>query len=266
MFKTVQLPRLFGIDLFIHWTVWPLLLYLVVAATLTGNLAAVTTMVSLLLIFFVAIVTHELGHALVAQSMGVRAKDIVILPIGGIARLENVQLTPRKELWIVSAGPLVNIILGLATWGIGLLIGESVHLFQSLSESSVVMQFAQVNLLLGISNLLPALPLDGGRMLRAMFAMRYSHLTATQIVARMTRWVGIAMIVVGFALSLWLILFGVFLFAASLQEVWAARLRSIRETQNSGTDWQRTSAFDNDESDEASSSTNTIDAVDVKRI
>jgi stage IV sporulation protein FB len=135
-------------------------------------------------VLFLAVVLHEISHAFVATRLGVTVRDIVLHPLGGMTRLEWSARDPRKEALISSAGPALNLLLALATW-------SALRLFDvgpGRLLSWVLQPLLFVNLALGALNLVPAFPMDGGRILRALLATRRGHLPATRIAVRVGRW------------------------------------------------------------------------------
>jgi Zn-dependent protease len=179
-----KIARLWGIDVYVHYTFLALLAYAGLEDGFReGNFAAGVGGMIYLISLFVCVLLHEYGHALAARRYGILTSDITLLPIGGIARLARLPDDPKQELVIAMAGPLVNVAIagalaaGLALSGNELLPGES----------RGVIDFAQrllvVNLSLLVFNLLPAFPMDGGRVLRALLALVLGPVTATRIAA-----------------------------------------------------------------------------------
>ncbi len=178
-----------GIDIKIHATfalavAWGALMW--GSGTLYGALYGAL----LTLLLFAVVLLHELGHAVVAQHFGIEVHDIVLLPIGGVARLSRMPEKPEQELWVALAGPAVNLFLGLLI--VPLLVGGAawqvlqgnVPAWPAISSPGVFNLAAFlviVNASLLLFNMLPAFPMDGGRVLRALLAMRWPHRRATQV-------------------------------------------------------------------------------------
>ena len=151
---------------------------------------------------FGSVLLHELGHALMARRFGIETRSITLYPFGGIAALTREPVTPRSELWIALAGPAVNFVLAAAALPLALLGTPGAALF------------AGMNLTLGVFNLLPAFPMDGGRVLRAAMAARMERLQATDLALSISRWFAWGFIAVGLFTSPSLLLVGGFLLFA----------------------------------------------------
>jgi Zn-dependent protease len=169
----LHLGHWFGIDVIVHWTFLLLIGLLVVGQLLTGAAwAAVAGSTTLLVAVFLCVLLHEFGHALTARVFGIRTHDITLLPIGGLARLERIPETPWQEFWIALAGPAVNLAIVAVLLPVAAALGGLQNLLPSnLPAASFLMQLISINVALVAFNLLPAFPMDGGCVLRALLAM-----------------------------------------------------------------------------------------------
>jgi Zn-dependent protease len=187
-----RIGRLAGISLYVHATFVLLLAWVAVREWSYGAVAVASSLVYIVALFGI-VVLHELGHALTARRYGIVTRDIILLPIGGVARLERMPRDPRQELLVALAGPAVNvaiaIVLYVALRLTGALPAEDLYTVDILSSTrAFAYQFVIVNIMLAVFNLLPAFPMDGGRVLRALLAMRMSsYARATTIAARVGR-------------------------------------------------------------------------------
>jgi Zn-dependent protease len=240
---SIPVGRLFGIEIRVHLTFLFLLLF-VWSTVATQDAAAVLRAFGLVGIIFGSVVLHELGHALVARGSGVPAKGIILLPIGGITILNEAHAMPdpidawKRDIRIAIAGPLVN----LAIAGIAALILPSVVPGLSLTAkpllhwSALLRSLVWANVYLGLFNLLPAYPMDGGRVLRALFTRRMDLVHATQRAVRIGNVFSILMIMLGMLISTraetrwdgyWLMMIGFFLFTGAQLEERSAMFQSV---------------------------------------
>ena len=187
-----RIGRLAGIDLYVHAT-FVLLLAWIAFQEYARGAAAVAGALVYIIVLFAIVVLHELGHALTARRYGIVTRDIILLPIGGVARLERMPRDPRQELLVALAGPAVNIALAIVLYAVVRLTGApasgDLYAIDILgSGHAFLYQLVFVNVVLAVFNLLPAFPMDGGRVLRALLAMRMSsYAKATEIAARIGR-------------------------------------------------------------------------------
>lgn len=193
----------FGIGVYIHLT-FGLLLGWVALSSLaaTGSVAATLLSVVFVVALFGFVVLHEYGHALTARHFGIRTRDITLYPIGGVAALERMPDSPRQQALIAIAGPAVNFVLAGTLATIGWLFGldplESWGTSQAAGPLSELLSLlVTANLVLGSFNLLPALPMDGGRLFKALLSIRMDAQRATAIAARVARVVAVAMALYG---------------------------------------------------------------------
>jgi Zn-dependent protease len=173
----------------IHRSFLQLFVVLALFAALQGNggqgLARFGAIFGLL---FVTVILHELSHALVARALGVRVLDIVVHPLGGMTRLAWTAKDPRREALISCAGPATNLLIALVIWAFAWPVPDEPGRWMTW----LVIPFFTTNLALGALNLVPAFPMDGGRILRALLSTRLGHLRATRLAARIGRWIAAA--------------------------------------------------------------------------
>ncbi|QDU20813.1 site-2 protease family protein [Urbifossiella limnaea] len=184
MFGSLRLGKFFGIDTYVHGTFWLLPLFVLVGGVAGGNVSGAAGEVLFLFSLFGCVALHEVGHALAARYYGVRTRDITLYPMGGVASLERMPEKPGQEVVIALAGPAVNLAIAAGIF-VGLL-GGGVALPGSFDPSALdavdgfVVRLMQANLFLLLFNLIPAFPMDGGRVLRAVLATGMSRLDATK--------------------------------------------------------------------------------------
>ena len=176
---SINLFRVFGIQLAVHASFLLLLAYYGYVGWVEGGVPGLLWCVSLIVLFFVCVILHELGHSLTARRFGVRVPRILLLPIGGMAEFDHIPRKPSQELLITAAGPAVNFVLAAilfaASWR-GLLPDKEIPPY---SFASILDELWLWNLVMGVFNLLPVFPMDGGRILRALLAFRLPYLRAT---------------------------------------------------------------------------------------
>jgi Zn-dependent protease len=181
MFPSWRLGRPFGINLFVHWTFWLLPLWVFFTAHPENDVLPLALQLGVIFALFGCVVLHELGHSLTARSFGIATERIVLTPIGGMAQFSHPIRGPWPEFCIALAGPLVN--FGLAA-GIGCFYYVVAALWSGWAASALgvfVFTLLVLNLVMGVFNLLPAFPMDGGRVLRSLLAGPLGHLQATRV-------------------------------------------------------------------------------------
>lgn len=231
---SIKIGRYAGIDVYLHVTFLLFLGFIGAAQMLSGAaLGSVVEAVLFFLAVFGCVLLHEFGHALTAGQFGIRTRDITLLPIGGVARLERMPDRPLQELWVAIAGPAVNvgIVFLLVAWLV--ITGNTVGgLDWDLTEGSFATRLLTVNLVLVIFNLIPAFPMDGGRVLRALLALRLDYAKATQIAATLGQ--GFALVFAFFGLmgllggggNPLLLFIALFVWIGASQEAGMAQFRS----------------------------------------
>lgn len=224
-----RLGRLFGIDINVHATFPILIVWVAVGAyQRTGTLAGSLADVSFILAVFGTVVLHELGHALTARRFGVGTKDITLLPIGGVARLERIPERPGQELAIALAGPAVNLVLAGVLFVL-LAAGGQPIIFEDASliaGGPILERLFWVNLFLAAFNMLPAFPMDGGRVLRALLALRGDYVRATRMAARLGQAVAFLLGLLGLFSNPFLVLVALFVWTGAAAEAGAVETRA----------------------------------------
>jgi Zn-dependent protease len=229
-----RIARVAGIEIRIHATFLLLLAFIGyvygVQAGVTGALSAVL----IWLLVFLCVVLHEFGHAYAAKMYGIRTADITLLPIGGVARMERMPEKPLQELVVALAGPAVNVVIALALIIVLSISGEAVSgevnpaAWFSPTAPSVLGLLLEVNMMMLVFNLIPAFPLDGGRVLRALLATRMSYTQATQLAATIGQGLALALgIFAVFKGAILLILIAIFIYVGAENEAAIVQLRSV---------------------------------------
>ncbi|MEM3704301.1 MAG: site-2 protease family protein [Candidatus Bathyarchaeia archaeon] len=176
----------------------------------------------LILFLFVFVVIHELAHSVVARHYKIKVRKIVLYPIGGVSEIEEIPEKPSIEWRMAIAGPLTSFAIGailLALNQIILIETQPTPLAPALSTAgSLMLDLAMLNFFLGAFNLIPAFPMDGGRVFRALLAERMKFSDATKYAAFMGKLFGILMMVVGIFYNLWLIIIGMFIYIGASEE------------------------------------------------
>lgn len=222
MKSTIKFSTVSGIDLFVHWT------FLVMLAGIFGfyvyqgmTVIAALAGVGLVLSVFGCVVLHELGHAFMARRFGIPTLDITMYPIGGVARLARMPREPMQEFLIAIAGPAVNLALAGVFFLLGGIFGSPLSLTHSIQpQANLLSMLMWINLGLVIFNLLPAFPMDGGRVLRAALASQMDYRNATHVASLIGQGLAFVFGLYGIFNSMWTLpLVGVFVFMAARQEV-----------------------------------------------
>jgi Zn-dependent protease len=183
---SLKLGRFLGIDVFVHYTFFFLLGLLVIVYGMDGGPAAALTGLSFTLALFACILLHEFGHALAARAFGAPTLDITLFPFGGLARLVRMPRKPWQEIAVALAGPAVNVIISI---GLALYLALAVALSSVSDLGFFTGPFAArlllANVVLVLFNMLPAFPMDGGRVFRGLLALWLSFANATRIAVRL---------------------------------------------------------------------------------
>jgi len=234
---SLKIFTLANIPVFIHWSFWLLGIFLIYygwSAELDGREFAV--FLFLFFVLFLCVVLHEYGHALMARHFGVKTRDIILLPLGGIARLEKLPHKPMQEFLVAAAGPAVNFLLAIILAAVLYFDQDSDFIGRIftrrgaliLSWKKVVPILFLLNISLVVMNLFPAFPLDGGRMFRALLAIKMGRLRATQIASRTGQFFAVVLVGYGlYAKDLMSILIGLFIFTMAKREFQSMRTEAV---------------------------------------
>lgn len=231
MFGSIRIGSVFGITVRMHW----LFLALVFVLIATGG-EPINTAIWLAVLFGVVFL-HELGHSLVARAFGIHVLDITFWPLGGMARMSEIPESTKVEALVAIAGPMVNFVLAglafVAVVALGLVHAFDPRSIEGLGNGTwgerAALSFLAVNLMLGVFNLIPAFPMDGGRILRALFGLSGNWVRATELAVTVGRVFAVLLVLagvffyeyVGFTMPL----IGVFVWWAGSRELWAVRAR-----------------------------------------
>jgi len=197
-------------------------------------------MLAYFFLLFMCVVLHEYGHALAARKFKIATRDIIISPIGGLARLESLPSKPKEELLVAVAGPMVNLVLLIVFITIHYFLPDSIQLPESYSDirsiripSTAIGLMIVANALLFFFNLIPAYPMDGRRILKALLSYRYSKSKSTMIAASIGRVFAIAFIALGaYNRTIPFLLIGLFVYILATREFHLARQTNSAEEES----------------------------------
>jgi Zn-dependent protease len=222
---TLRISTISGIAVSAHWTLLVFFAWIFgivlwrggSVETALGGLAVVSSV-------FGCVALHELGHALMARRFGIRTRDITLYPFGGIARLQGGEMKPAAELWVALAGPAVNVVLAGVLFGLSSITGSAISAAGILQPGGYLSTMMWLNLSLAAFNMIPAFPMDGGRVLRAGLASRMRYEAATQVAVLIGTIIAVGFFLWGIVtLNPIMAFVGVFVFFGALQEVQISR-------------------------------------------
>jgi Zn-dependent protease/CBS domain-containing protein len=218
---TLYLGKISGIKILMHWTFLILILWIVFSNAKSGaDINQIARSVGFILAVFTCVILHELGHALAAKRYNIKTLGITILPIGGLAQLESMPEKPKEELVVALAGPVVNVVISIILFPFVLLTAGMADLntLQTITAQNFLPSLMSINVWLALFNLIPAFPMDGGRILRALLGYKFNHARATEIAASIGQVLAIAIIFFGFFYNAFLIFIGFFIFLSAKSE------------------------------------------------
>jgi Zn-dependent protease len=229
---SLSLGRIAGIRLLVHWTFLILLAWVVFTEVGRGsNLPTILFTIFFVLCIFGCVVLHELGHSLTARRFGIDTKKITLLPIGGVASLERMPDDPKQELLVAVAGPAVNVVIAIVLYLVILATGATIPTEAEgvLNSRNFLWSLLTINIILVVFNAIPAFPMDGGRVLRALLALRIDRVRATQIAASIGQFIAIGFVFVGIFYNPFLVLIGIFVyFGAQSENVMVQHLEFLK--------------------------------------
>ncbi len=228
---SLPVGKYFGIGVYIHWSFWILILWIfLMHSGSDGGVAGGLRGVVFILALFACVVLHEFGHALTARRFGVVTRDITLYPIGGISRFESMPEKPAHELLISLAGPMVNVVIAIL---LGLYLSFSGQMpdlvalnERDISQLPILFSLLSANTILAVFNLIPAFPMDGGRVFRALLGFAFDRATATRVAASLGQMLAIGFVFLGFFFNFWLVFIGLFIFLGAGGEAAAEQTKA----------------------------------------
>jgi Zn-dependent protease/CBS domain-containing protein len=223
-----KIARLAGIDIYIHATFLILVAWIGFGYwELEGSVDAVIRGIGFILALFACVVLHEMGHALMARRYGIATRHITLLPIGGIAALERMPDDPKQEMTVALAGPAVNVVIAVGLWLLLSASGVLASLDEvSFTQGPFLVRLMVVNVMLATFNMLPALPMDGGRVFRAVLAMRMEHRAATEKAAKVGQGLALVLGFLGLLYNPFLLFIAFFVWIGAAAELHGAQMKS----------------------------------------
>src|SRR5579872_3273094 len=224
---SLNIGTIAGTAVRVHITFLLFLVWIFAADYASGGPDEAWTGLVFMVVLFACVLAHEFGHIFAARAFGVSTPDVTLLPIGGVARLERIPEEPRQEFLIAVAGPAVNVAIGLALVLAGAHLSPSALSGVENAHISMLDRLAIVNLFLAAFNMIPAFPMDGGRVLRALLAIRLGHVRATEIAATIGQWTAFALGFAGLFFNPLLIFIAIFVYLAAASEAQMVALRAM---------------------------------------
>jgi stage IV sporulation protein FB len=226
---SINIGSIAGTAIRIHVTFLLLLVAFFLVGLAKGSVIDGVNTVVFIVLLFACVVAHEFGHIFTARAFGVKTPDVTLLPIGGVARLERIPEKPSEEILVAIAGPLVNVAIAVVLIALTPTHLSAAHLaVMEGPKVSMIDGLAEVNIFLAVFNMIPAFPMDGGRVLRALLAIRLGHERATEIAASIGQWAAFAFGFIGLLSGNYLLIFiAIFVYLAAASEAHMVSLRAM---------------------------------------
>jgi stage IV sporulation protein FB len=224
---SLNIGKVAGTVVRVHLTFLLFLAWIFAASYASNGAASAWNTVAFMVLLFLCVLLHEFGHIFTARAFGVNTPYVTLLPIGGVAQLERIPEDPRQEFLIAIAGPLVNVVITiLLVVFAGAQLNPSAATAVDNTHIAMVDRLAIVNLFLALFNLIPAFPMDGGRVLRALLASRFGYVRATELAASIGQFVAYALGFIGLFYNPILIFIAIFVYLAASSEAHMVALRA----------------------------------------
>jgi stage IV sporulation protein FB len=225
---SVTIGSIAGTLIRLHITFLLFLAWIFFASYVSGGADAAWYALAFMILLFACVVAHEFGHIFMARRFGVTTPTVTLLPIGGVAQLERIPERPWEEFLVAVAGPAVNVVIAvILVWGFGASL-EAKHL-AAMDNTAVglIDRLAVVNVFLVLFNMIPAFPMDGGRVLRAALATRLGHVRATEVAATIGQFVAFGLGFLGLFGNPLLIFIAIFVYLAAASEAQLVAVRAM---------------------------------------
>ena len=228
MLWSINIGTIAGTAVRIHVTFLLFLGWIFIASWYSGGPQAAWSGLAFMILLFACVLAHEFGHIFTARAFGVATPDVTLLPIGGVARLERIPEKPGEELLVALAGPAVNVVIAIGLVALAGARLDAQHLAAvESSRVSMIDRLAAVNLFLAVFNMIPAFPMDGGRVLRALLSIRLGHVRATEIAAAIGQFVAFGLGFLGLFGNPLLIFIAIFVYLAASSEAQLVAMRAM---------------------------------------
>ena len=224
---SLNIGKVAGTIVRVHITFLLFLAWIFAASYASNGAASAWDSVLFMVLLFLCVLLHEFGHIFTARAFGVSTPYVTLLPIGGVAQLERIPEEPWEEFLIAIAGPLVNVVITAVLVLFGAHLTPTAAGAVGDTHIAMIDRLAVVNLFLALFNLIPAFPMDGGRVLRALLASRFGYVRATELAASIGQFVAFALGFIGLLYNPILIFIAIFVYLAAASEAHMVALRAV---------------------------------------